>query len=167
MREKLVIDDELEEIFLHIEKLRKEQNSSDDLKQDELEPLKIIKENINHIAGDLNIEDIESGDVFEIVGEIEKTPNENLISIGNLSTIIYEEPGSIGVCDICHKGMLFERNLAGLVIDNKFFACEKCCMDATKEELDIWTHSKNAKSEDVRPIAFWLMKKENRTRLIE
>jgi hypothetical protein len=167
MREKLAIDEELEEIFSHIEKLRKEQNSSDDLKQDELEPLKIIKENTNNIAGDLNIEDITSEDVFEIIGEIERTPNENLNSIGNLSTIIHEEPGSIGVCDICHKGMLFERNLAGLVIHSKFFACEKCCIDANKEDLDIWTHSKNAKPEDVRPIAFWLMEKENRTRLIE
>jgi hypothetical protein len=167
MREKLAMNEDLEEIFSHIQKLRKEQNFSDELKQEKLEPLKIIKDSKKHIAGDLNIEDISSEDVFEIIGEIEKTPNENLISIGNLSTNINEEPGSIGVCDICHKGMLFERNLAGLIIDNKFFACEKCCVDATKEDLDIWTHSKNAKPEDVRPIAFWLMEKENKTRLIE
>jgi len=167
MREKLAIDEELQEIFSHVKQLRKEQDSTDNLKQEKLEALKIIKESKKHIAGDLNIEDIASEDVFEIIGEIEKTPNENLISIGNLSTTIDEEPGSIGVCDICHKGMLFERNLAGLIIGNKFFACEKCCVDATKEKLDIWTHSKNAKPEDVRPIAFWLMEKENRTRLIE
>ena len=162
MREKPFLDKELEEIFLHIEKIRKKQTPSDDF-----EPLKIIKESTNHIAGDLNIEYISSGDVFEIIGEVEETPNENLISTGNLSTTINEEHSSIGICDICHKGMLFERNLAGLVIHNKFFACEKCCMDTTKDDLDIWTHSKNAKPEDVRPIAFWLMEKENRTRLIE
>ncbi|MCJ7572414.1 MAG: hypothetical protein MUO82_11180 [Candidatus Thermoplasmatota archaeon] len=167
MREKLVIDEDLEEIFLHIQNLRREQNSLGDLKQDELEPLKIDKVSKDHIAEDLNIDDIASGDIFEIIGEVEETPTGNLIVIGNLSTTINEEPGSIGVCDICHKVMLFERNLAGLVIHSKFFACEKCCMDATKENLDIWAHSKNAKPEEVRPIAFWLREKENRTRLIE
>jgi hypothetical protein len=167
MRKKIAVDEELEEIFSHIQKLRQKQSFPDDLKQETPDPLKIIQENTSHVAGELNIDDIASGDVFQIISEVEKTPNEDLNSIGNLSTDISEEKGSIGVCDICHKGMIFERNLSGLVIHSKFFACEKCCINSSKKDLDIWTHSKNAKPEDVRPIAFWLMEKENKTRLIE
>ena len=167
MRKKIAVDEELEEVFKHIQKLREKQNFSDEIKQETPDPLKIIQANTSNIAGDLNLDDIASGDVFQIISEVEKTPNEDLNSIGNLSTVLKEETGSIGVCDICHKGMIFERNLSGLVIHNKFFACEKCCVDATKKDLDSWTHSKNAKPEDVRPIAFWLMEKENKTRLIE
>lgn len=167
MREKTFRNKELEEIFSHIEEIKQNKSFPNDLKQETPDPLKIIQQNTSHVAGDLNIDDIASGDVFQIISEVEKTPNEELDSMGNLSTNISEETGSIGVCDICHTGMLFERNLSGLVIQNKFFACEKCCINASKKDLDFWTHSKNAKREDVKPIAFWLMEKENKTRLIE
>ena len=51
------------------------------------------------------------------------------------------------------------------MIHGKFFACEKCCREASKKDLDHWTESRMAKPTDVKPIALWLMQKENRTRL--
>jgi hypothetical protein len=167
MRGKAQKDIDLDEIFSHIQQIKEEQKMTNVTKQEEVEPIKIIQENTKQLAGELTIEDIESGDVFEILGEVETTPNENLISIGNLSASVKEEPSSTGVCDICHQGILFERNLSGLVIHGQFFACENCCKDATKENLDIWAESKNAKPEDIKPIAFWLMEKDDKTRLIK
>jgi len=74
--------------------------------------------------------------------------------------------GSAGVCDICNGKIVFEKNLAGLVINDKFFACEKCCQQATKNDLDKWVETKNAKTENVRPIAFWLMQIKNKNKLL-
>jgi hypothetical protein len=167
MKDKVQRDIDLEEIFSHVQRIKEEQITIVENRQVDLEPLEIIKEQTEVIAGDLNIYNIKPEDIFEIVEEIKQTPNENLFSIGNLTKEIDEGIGSVGICDICHKGMLFERNLSGLVIQGKFFACEECCQDATKELLDFWAHSKNVKPEDIRPIAFWLMEKENKTRLVE
>jgi len=167
MRDKTQRDVDLEEIFSHIQQIKGEQIAVNTTIQDEIEPLQVIQENTERVAGELTVDDIESGDVFEILGEVEKTPNEELISIGNLSKEFEEEKGSIGVCDICHKGILFERNLSGLEIHGTFFACEECCKEATKEDLESWSKSKNARPDDVKPIAFWLMERENKTRLIE
>jgi hypothetical protein len=167
MRDKTRRDVDLDEIFSHIQQIKEEQTMTNVTEQEEVQPIQIIQDTTKKVAGELTIEDIESGDVFEILGEVEKTPNENLITIGNLPTMVEEELSTVGICDICHQGILFERNLSGLVIHGRFFACETCCKDANKENLDIWANSRNAKPEDIKPIAFWLMEKDNKTRLIK
>ena len=164
MKNKSQRDVDLEEIFSHVQQIREDQTNVNEV-QEEVDPISIIKENTKQIAGELTIDDIESGDVFEILGEVKSTPNENLTSIGNLSTNVKEELNSVGVCDICHQGIIFERNLSGLEIHGKYFACENCCKDASKENIETWTKSKNANPEDVKPIAFWLMEKDNKTKM--
>jgi hypothetical protein len=51
------------------------------------------------------------------------------------------------------------------VIHGKFFSCENCCQEVSKKDLHNWTESRMAKPTDVKPIALWLMQKENKARL--
>ncbi len=149
---------DLEEIFEHIQKIRQEPQSTNS----ELEPVDIIKNSTGKVAGALTGEDISPEDIFEVVGPIDETQKDLEEPISKMTLGL----GSAGVCDICGEKIVFEKNLAGLVVSDKFFACEKCCQDASKKNLDTWTESKNAKPEDVRPIAFWLMQLKNKNRLM-
>ena len=153
---------ELEEIFLHIKQLKKEDNNENDLSEKELEPIDIIMDKSNQIAGEIDIETILEDDVFEIVGPVTEDEEQIEETFSKMKVGF----GSASICDICGQKIVFEENLAGLVIDNSFFACEKCCQDASKKDLDAWTESKKANPEDVRPIAFWLMQLKNKNRLL-
>ena len=152
---------ELEEIFLHIKQL-KEDNNLNDIQKEELEPIDIIMDKTNQIAGEIDIENISEDDVFEIVGPVTESEKQIEEPVSKMSAGF----GSAAVCDLCGQKIVFEKNLAGLVINNSFFACEKCCQDASKKDLDAWTESKKANPEDVRPIAFWLMQLKNKNRLL-
>jgi hypothetical protein len=160
-------DEDLEEIFSHIKELKKEQDQFNEFKKDNLEPIELIKESRGKIGGDLEVENITDEDLFEVVGPVKdifepkKEFSEETVS--QMDDLI----GSAGLCDICQTGFLFEKNLSGLVIHGKFFACESCCQEASKDDLDHWTESKMAKTTDVKPIALWLMEHRNKTRLIE
>ena len=104
---------------------------------------------------------------FEIIDPIkEAVCGENQDNSENISTIQLDDD-TTGTCDMCGKQMIFEHNLSGLVIYGKFFACEKCCQDASKDELNNWTESKMASPKDVKPIALWLMQEKNKTQLFE
>jgi len=69
---------------------------------------------------------------------------------------------STGICDICETVMVFEKNLTGLVVADKFFACEKCCTNLSRNELIQWTKSKMTNPTDVRPIGLWMAKDKNK-----
>ncbi len=68
-------------------------------------------------------------------------------------------------CDICKKTINLEKNLSGLVLHNSHFLCEECCQDSSKAELDVWMNTKMANPGDLKPVALWLMKEKNKTRL--
>jgi len=120
---------DIDEIFLHIKKLKGEFCSNED-KSDNISP----------------------DDIFEIVDQDEPTSD---ISFKNS-----------GICDICGQDINFDENLSGLVLFDKFFACEDCCNDASNDVLNSWIETRNAKTEDVNPIALWLMNEKHKTRLI-
>ena len=147
---------DIQEIFQHIQKIQQEQKFESTI--NEIEPVDLIKNQTGKIAGELSEEDFGPEDVFEIVGPVVETED----SVSKMALNF----GSAGICDICRERIIFEENLAGLVISEKFFACEKCCQNASKADLDTWTESKGVKPEDVRPIAFWLMQIKNKDRLI-
>jgi hypothetical protein len=153
---------DLEEISSHVKKLIDEKNINSD-NQDRLDPFEIIKNKTDIIAGDIDLDKFTSEDFFEIVkpikDEVKDTSN---LSKKSISTMQIE---STGDCDICKQKIVFERNLSGLVIHGRFFACEKCCQDASKDDLSDWAETKTAKPEDVKPIALWLMQEKNKTRL--
>lgn len=149
-------DEELEEIFLHVKQLKEEQNQLQDVNQGDLEPIDIIKDNIGQTAGEIAIDEIFSEDVFEIIGPVDETMVEPVTKM---------QGDSSGVCDMCGKELVFEENLSGLVIYGKFFACEKCCQEASKDELNTWSVSKLAEAEDVHPIALWLMQEKDKNKL--
>jgi len=146
---------DLEEISSHIQQLKQQQENFEERKDDVVEPIEIISQSTGKVAGELDLDNIPPEDVFEIIGPVDELSE------------IDKETRSVGMCDMCKSAMLFEKNLSGLVIHGKFFACEKCCQEASKKDLDSWTESRMAKPTDVKPIALWLMQKENRTRLIE
>lgn len=146
---------DIQEIFQHIQEIKKDDNSINK----EMEPVDIIKETTGKIAGEISEDEFGPEDVFEIVGPFNETEQE---TVSKMTLNI----GSAGVCDICGEKIIFEKNLAGLVVNETFFACEKCCLSSSKTELDDWTESKNAKAEDVRPVAFWLMQIKNKNRLM-
>jgi len=145
---------DLDEIFFHIQEIKEKQNNLEISETDENQ--------VNIDFKNFDFSNISKEDIFEIVSPVyEKNDISNINNLDEIDNI-----GSVGLCDICGCGMIFEKNLSGLVLHGKFFACEKCCKKSTKNELNIWTSSKNAKQSDIKPIALWLMEKENRTRLI-
>jgi hypothetical protein len=151
-------DTDLKEIFSHIEQLKLEREQVADFQKEELEPVEIIKDNGGITAGELD--NIPPEDIFEIVRPAdefsEKTVSKMKVDVN-----------SAGTCDICRQKIDFEKNLSGLVIQDSFFACEKCCQDVSKDELNNWTESKMASPKDVKPIALWLMQEKNKTQLFE
>jgi hypothetical protein len=160
-------EEDLEEIFSHIKELKKQQEQFNEGKEDNLEPINLIKESAEKIAGELDVEYITDEDLFEIVEPVEKIIKTKKEISEKPVVQIDDSIGSGGLCDICQTDFLFEKNLSGLVINGKFFACESCCQKASKDDLDHWTESKMAKPTDVKPIALWLMEHQNKTRLIE
>ena len=144
-------DKDLEEIFLHVKKLKAEFDSIEKIKEEKLDDLDIIKNNNENIFIE-NIDNISPDDIFEIVDEQE--------------TVTKMEIKTSGMCDICGQDINFDENLSGLVLFSKFFACQECCEDASNDVLNSWIETRNAKVEDVKPIAFWLMKEMHKTRLI-
>ena len=147
---------DLKEIFSHIEQLKLERQQIEDIKKEDLKPIYIIKDNIGITAGKL--ENIPPEDIFKIVSLVEEDSEEPI-------TVMKADANSRGKCDICGKKIKFEKNLSGLIIHERYFACRKCCNKSSKEELNIWTELKKASPKEVKPIALWLMQEKNKTKL--
>lgn len=151
---------DLDEIFSHVQRLKEEQDILD-TKPDEVDAYDVIQDNIGVKAGELSEEKIDPDDLFEIVGPVEEeTDNVN----EEKTTLIKTDSG---VCDLCGQTFLLEENLAGLIINSEFFACEKCCQNASREDIEEWCNSRMKESHNVQPIALWLMQEKNKTTLFK
>ena len=155
---------DLEEISSHIQQLKQQENF-EEKKDEEVETIEIISHSTGQVAGELDLDNIPPEDVFEIIGPVDELSEIDKETNIEQFTTIEKETRLVGICDMCKSAMPFEKNLSGLAIHGKFFACEKCCQDASKKDLDNWTESRMAKPTDVKPIALWLMQKENKDRL--
>ena len=156
---------DLEEISSHIEQLKQQQENFEERKDDVVEPIEIISQSTGQVAGEFDLDNIPPEDVFEIIGPVDELSETDKETNIEQFTTMETETRSVGMCDMCKTAMLFEKNLSGLAIHGKFFACEKCCQNASKKDLDNWAKSRMAKPTDVKPIALWLMQKENKARL--
>jgi len=143
---------DIEEIFLHIKKLKAECGLTVEIKKEKLDDIEILRNNTEKITRETIPDNISPEDIFEIVDEDET------VSKMSLKTS--------GICDLCGQDIIFDENLSGLVLFNIFFACEECCKDASNDVLNSWIETRNAKAEDVKPIALWLMQEKHKTRLI-
>ena len=152
-------DNELNEIFSHIKQLKAEQLNNDEINQDEFESIKTMKKEIEISKEENFYKGIPPEDIFKIL-KPEDLTRENL-------SIMKVDVRSSGICDICGRDIIFDDNLSGLTIRGEFFSCEKCCRDASKETLDGWVEYKKGKSNEIIPIALWLMKEEKRTELFK
>jgi len=56
--------------------------------------------------------------------------------------------------------------LSGLVVSEKFFACEECCKNISKEGLTDWTKTGMVKHNDVRPMGLWAIQEKNKGKSI-
>ena len=146
-------DNDLQEIFSHVEQIKLEREQTDEVKSNELEPVELNKDNTGITVGEIN--NISPDDLFEIVATIEESADENEEILEDAVSKMKVGADSTGTCDMCGRDIVFEKNLSGLVIKSRFFACEKCCQSSSKDELDNWTDSKMANPEDVKPIALW------------
>ena len=149
---------DLKEISSHIEHLKLEWEQLENNQINDLEPIDIIKENIGITAGEL--ENIPPEDIFEIVGLAEEETEEPF-------TIMKANVKTKYKCDICGKKIKYKKNLSGLIVHDRYFACEKCCNKSSEEDLNSWTESRHAITKDVKPIALWLMQEKNNTQLFE
>jgi len=154
-------DKDIEEIFLHVKQIKAEQYKLENKREDELDSIKINEDYTKQILEEISLDNIPPEDVFEIVEPANEVSDEAGESLEEAVSKMKVDKGSMETCDF------FEKNLSGLVIHDRFFACEKCCQDASKDELMKWTKSKMANSKEVRPIALWLMHNKNRTRLFK
>ena len=157
-------DNDLQEIFSHVEQIKLEREQTDEVKSNELEPVELNKDNTGITVGEIN--NISPDDLFEIVATIEESADENEEILEDAVSKMKVGADSTGTCDMCGRDIVFEKNLSGLVIKSRFFACENCCLSSSEEELDNWTESKMANPEDVKPIALWLMQEKNKTQLV-
>ena len=151
--------DDIDEIFLHVKQLKEEQNSN-------IENIPAEKDLYNEnliIDNYINFDDIKPEDIFVILETRKITLNQ---FEGIKNQIITKMDQDFGVCDMCRAEVIFEKNLSGLVVFEKFFVCEKCSQNTSNEILNNWIQSKMAGLEDVKPIALWLMQKKNKKRLI-
>ena len=135
----------IEEILLHINQIKSEKERIGEEKNYSIK---------NQL--EINLEHIPPEDIFEIVD----------ISNDDAVTKMKVDINTNGTCDICEQEFDFEKNLSGLVIQDSFI-CEKCCQNASNNNLNIWTKSKSTNPIDVKPIALWLMNNTNRKNLIK
>jgi hypothetical protein len=149
---------EINEIGMHVQEIISEMENQIS-KQEELNEITVIQENVGKTAGDLDISKIEAEDVFDVFERVDEK------EIDESVTKMTQAPSLVGFCDMCGQKISFEENLSGLVIFGKHFACEKCCQDASREDLEQWTINKMAKPDDAKPIAFWLMELKNKEKL--
>ena len=73
---------------------------------------------------------------------------------------------SHATCDICKKDIVLGKNLSGLVVEEKFFACESCCINSTNNELFNWTKKRMKTPSGVRPIGVWITQKNSQDKSI-
>jgi len=65
-------------------------------------------------------------------------------------------------CSICSKKISLSKNQSGLVFQDEFFICEKCCSDHSEEEITKWTKNIMQNPENGMPIALWLIHEQNK-----
>ncbi len=164
MKEIPNLDSDLEEIFLHIKKIKEEQGNFSNNGNKNLNPLELIRDNTGITNEESDFKEITDNDLFEIV----KPSQDFIFNNRKLNEEDFSEinqKNNSGICDLCSSVFIFEENPSGLVINEEFFVCEKCCKESTKEDLENWTKSKMISPNEVKPIALWLMEKNNKTRL--
>ena len=99
-------------------------------------------------------EEVSKEDSFEIV----RAAEDNIITTMDVN--LYRRR-----CDMCKKTINLKKNLSGLVVHNTHFLCEECCSSSSKKELNSWMQTKMAKPGDLKPVALWLMKEKNKTKM--
>ena len=174
---KIVEDDD-------VQKTRKETESETDTNASE-EPSEIV-EPINEITleAEMNIEEefskmkvktdiTTSNESHDIVKPVDETTDvEDTSEIGDIASTIMKPTSwrwgdtSTGICDLCKHEIVFEKNLSGLVVCDRFFACEECCKTVSKEDLMSWTKSRMVTSNDIRPIGLWTIQEKNKGRSV-
>lgn len=164
MKELPNLQSDIEEIFLHVKKIKEEQDNISNEGTEDLNPIQIIKDTtgISTEESDFNID--LNNDLFEIVKPSQNITL-NMINSKEQSFSEINTEENMGICDLCSSNINFEDNLSGLVINEEFFACEKCCKESSKEDLENWIKSKMISPTEVKPIALWLMEKNNKTKL--
>jgi hypothetical protein len=145
-------DKDIQEIFLHVKKLKAEYGLIDEVDKEKLDNIETIKKDKEKNFKKTNKYNISSNNVVKTVDQ-----NETLSKFSLKTSCI---------CDICGQNISLDENLSGLILLNRFFACEECCRDASNEILNSWIKTRNAKNEDAIPIALWLMQKNHKTQLI-
>ncbi|MBN2368010.1 hypothetical protein JXC34_03250 [Candidatus Woesearchaeota archaeon] len=64
------------------------------------------------------------------------------------------------ICDICKKDFSLDEHGMGLVIRDKYYACQDCCSALSKESLFIWTTSRMGTTRNFKQIFQWVWEKE-------
>ena len=154
------MDEDLQEIFAHIERIKQKNQIEEEPIVKQLEPIDVIRKTSGVTIGESDMQDFIDDDLFEIIGPADET-REEVFEEEKITSMFVDS----GLCDLCGKEMVLEEHLSGLIIRNEFFACESCCQDADKNVLDSWTSSRVASKEDVQPIALWLMQNKDKTKL--
>ncbi len=126
---------DLEEIFLHVQHLRKEKQPLEEQSVSD-EPAFRWPLNVSSKKSD-----VISAPFFSVPAWNDASP---------------------AVCDFCHHVIILGKNLSGLVMNSEHFVCESCCQQRTTRELQEWTKTKMTKGNTLRPIGLWLTEEKNR-----
>jgi len=164
MDEKTVKESELQEIFDHIKELVVEKTAKKSHNNTSETNLLSNKKDIPAESTEKELRPVQVANEINENNTIQVTdksaPNTIPSLLQKISDIPTEE--TITICDICNEEMLLGKNLAGLVMENKYFACETCCQTTSKEELKQWIQSKMLSTNTLRPIGLWLTQEKNK-----
>ena len=84
-----------------------------------------------------------------------------IIPTGEVSQELWDDL-SRSTCDLCHQEIILGKNLSGLVIGNRYFACESCCQHKPRQDIVEWTRSRMSTGHILRPIGLWLTEEKNK-----
>ena len=69
-------------------------------------------------------------------------------------------------CEMCKTRFHLHEHEQGLVFGDKFFICQDCSENTSKEDLLNWTQTIMRTRKTGMPIALWLLHEENKDKLI-
>jgi hypothetical protein len=69
-------------------------------------------------------------------------------------------------CGICKQEIDLNEHQSGLVFDDTYFVCEKCCEHTSEEELHSWSESIMRNPGCGMPIGLWLIHEQNKDKTI-
>ena len=69
-------------------------------------------------------------------------------------------------CSICSRHITLDKNLSGLVFNDKHFICAECRKNTSNEDLTDWSKTIMQSPTAGMPIALWIIHEQNKDKIM-